>query len=60
MCIKTINKHFFKDIFKDIERTIPVKNIKFGNVFNIYISNKLITYESCVNKIIFLFNNTFL
>ena len=43
-----------------IDHIVPAKWIKFGNMFNIYISNKLYTYESCVNEIIFLFNNIFL
>jgi len=37
---------------------IKMKEIEIGNV-NIYILNKLCTYESYTNNIIFLFNNTF-
>jgi len=47
------------DIQRYITRTVPAKKIKFLSMFIIYVytSSKLYTYESCVNKIIFLFNN---
>jgi len=49
------------DIQRYITRTVPAKKIKFLSMFIIYVytSSKLYTYESCVNKIIFLFNNIF-
>ena len=45
-----------------IRRTIPAKKIKFIiKVCLIFIFQiNYNTYESCMNKIIFLFNNTFL
>jgi len=48
-------------IIKDVSH-VQLPQRKFGNVFNTYTSNKLYTYESCVNmnKISFLFNSTFL